>query len=42
MNLKMFGGDSEGARSDFNQSLVFNPDFEKAKQALVELDNLSN
>lgn len=39
---KMFGGDIEGASSDFNQSLVFKPDFEKAKQALTELDNLSD
>ncbi len=36
---KMFAGEIEGARSDFNQSLVFNPDFEKAKQALDELNN---
>lgn len=34
---KMFGGDIVGAKADLEQCLVFNPNFEKARQALAEI-----
>jgi tetratricopeptide (TPR) repeat protein len=36
----LFGGDKEGAERDLKQSLSFNPNFEKAKEALEELNTL--